>query len=152
MKAVAMIRTKHWVNAWSVMRTANGIGFEYVFLVDLVLGKVPKMNRRKIDLHKPPHDMFVLLSMEQFMEKILPEYNPVSMELTDDAEELHNFTWPENPLIILGPENGDVPDEILALSKQVKITMHGEANCLNVACAGSMAMYDYTQKTGDFKK
>ena len=151
MKALAMIRPKHWPNAWSVMRTANGLGFDYVFLVDLILGKIPRMNRRKIDIHKPPHDMFVLLSMEQFMEKILPEYSPVSMEITDDAEELFAFMWPENPLIILGPENGDVPDEILEVSQQVKVTMNGDANCLNVACAASMAMYDYTQKVSFYR-
>jgi len=150
LKAVAMIRPKHWPNVWSVMRTANGLGFDYVFLVD-INGKIPKITQRKIDLHKPPHDMFVLLSIEQFMEKILPEYSPVSMELTDEAEELFAFRWPENPLIILGPENGDVPGEILELSQQVKVTMNGEANCLNVACVASMAMYDYTQKVSLYR-
>ena len=36
MKSVAMIQTKYWNNAYSVMRTANGLGFDKVYIVDLV--------------------------------------------------------------------------------------------------------------------
>ena len=143
MNSVAMIRTKHWNNAYSVMRTANGLGFDYVYLVDLVMGKPPRMNRRKIDLGRHPHDMFELLTMEVFMEKIVPNYNVVSMELTDDAQELPRFEWPENPLIVVGPENGNVPEDILEKGQQVKVPMPRVVNCFNVTCAASIAMWDY---------
>lgn len=142
MKSVAMIQTKYWKNAYSVMRTANGLGFDYVYLIDLVMGKPPRMNRRKIDLDRKPHDMFELLTMETFMEKIIPNYNVVSMELTDGAQNLAEFEWPEDPLIIVGPEDGNIPDEILQVGQQVKVTMRGVVNCFNVACAASIAMWD----------
>ena len=142
MKSVAMIQTKHWNNAYSVMRTANGLGFDYVYLVDLVMGKPPRMNRRKIDLGRHPHDMFELLTMEVFMEKIVPNYNVVSMELTDEASNLLGFEWPENPLIVVGPENGNIPDEILGTGQQIKVPMGDVVKCFNVACAASIAMWD----------
>lgn len=141
-----MIKTRYWKNAYSVMRTANGLGFDKVYLVDLAMGKPPRMNTRKIDLQKPPHDMFVLLNMEEFMEKIVPNYNVVSMELTDEAEYLSEFEWPDNPLIVLGPENGNIPPEILETGAQVKVPMKGAANCFNVACAASIAIWDYLFK------
>lgn len=142
MKSVAMIRTKHWNNAFSVMRTANGLGFDKVYVVDLVMGRPPKMNRRKIDMDRHPHDMFELLTMEVFMEKIIPNYNVVSMELTDEAQNLADFEWPENPLIVVGPENGNIPDKILESGQQIKVPMPGVVNCFNVACAASIAMWD----------
>jgi len=147
MKSVAMIRTKHWNNAFSVMRTANGLGFDKVYVVDLVMGKPPRMNRRKIDLGRHPHDMFELLTMEVFMEKIVPNYNVVSMELTDAARNLAEFEWPEDPLIVVGPENGSVPDEILQAGQQVKVPMPGVVNCFNVACAASIAMWDQVRSS-----
>ena len=146
MKSVAMINTKYWVNAWSVMRTANGFGFDYVYLVDLRMGKPPKMNIRKIDMKRPPHDMFKLITMDQFMNDVLPNYDAVSMELTDNAENMIDFSWGINPLIILGQEDGNVPDEILAKTRQVKIPMKGHVRCFNVACAGSIAMWDVVSK------
>ena len=142
MKSVAMIQTKHWNNAYSVMRTANGLGFDYVYLVDLVMGKPPRMNRRKIDLGRHPHDMFELITMEVFMEKIVPNYNVVSMELTDEASDLLGFEWPENPLIVVGPENGNIPDEVLETGQQIKVPMGDVVKCFNVACAASIAMWD----------
>lgn len=147
MKSVAMIQTKHWNNAYSVMRTANGLGFDKVYIVDLVMGKPPRMNRRKIDLGRHPHDMFELVTMEEFIGKIVPEYNVVSMELTDKAQNLAEFEWPENPLIVVGPEGGNIPDEILDASQQVKVPMPGVVNCFNVACAASIAMWDQVRSS-----
>ena len=146
MKSVAMIRTKHWNNAYSVMRTANGLGFDYVYLVDLGMGKPPRMNRKKIDLERRPHDMFQLLAMERFMEEVVPSYNVVSMELTEEAQNLAEFEWPENPLIVVGPENGNVPGDILEMGQQVKVSMRDVVKCFNVACAASIAMWDYSSK------
>ena len=147
MKSIAMIKTKHWNNAYSVMRTANGLGFDSVYIVDLVMGKPPRMNRRKIDLGRDPHTMFKLVSMEEFTSNIIPKYNIVSMELTDDAIPLSEYVWPENPLIVVGPENGNVPEPILESGDQVKVPMNGAVKCFNVACASSIAMWDQHLKT-----
>lgn len=145
MKSVAMIGTRYWNNAYSVMRTANGLGFDMVYLVDLTMGRPPRMNRRKIDLLRPPHDMFRIITMETFREKVIPGYNVVSMELTEEAQNLATFEWPEDPLIVVGPENGNIPDEVLKLGAQVKVPMRDVVNCFNVACALSIAMWDQTQ-------
>ena len=130
------------------MRTANGIGFDKVYLVDLFChgGKPPKMNRKKIFMSRAPHDMFELVTRKQFINDILPLYDGVSMELTDDAVDLTDYTWKQNPLIIVGPENGNVPDEILKLTEQVKVPMGGVVKCFNVACAASIAMWDCVTK------
>jgi len=148
MKSVAMIGTKHWNNAYAVMRTANGLGFYKVYLVDLAVcgGKPPKMNRRKIDLKKPPYDMYEIISKEQFIQDVLPNHNGVSMELTDNAVNLKEYTWKSNPIVIVGPENGNIPDDVLAVTDQVKVPMMGLVNCFNVACAASIAMWDCCTK------
>ncbi len=141
MKAVAIVESKHWVNVWSLFRTADGLGFDKMYVVDLRLSSIPRMNRRKIDLDRPPHDKIVLLSRAEFLE-VIPEYDAVSMELTEDAQDLMDYEWGEKPLVIVGPEDGNIPEEILEITDQVKVPMQGLVRCFNVACAGSIAMYD----------
>jgi len=141
MKAVAIVESKHWVNVWSLFRTADGLGFDKIYVVDLRMSAIPRMNRRKIELDKPPNDKIELVSHNEFL-KIIPEYDAVSMELTEGAQNLMDYEWGENPLIIVGPEDGNIPDDILAMSDQVKVPMQGLIRCFNVACAGSIAMYD----------
>lgn len=143
-----MFNTKHWNNAYSVMRTANGVSFDKVYLVDLFCngGQPPRMNRKKIFMQRAPHDMFELVTKEQFMTEILPLYNGVSMELTEKAVNLKDYKWKGNPLVIVGPENGNVPDDVLELTDQIKVPMDGVVNCFNVACAASIAMWDCVSK------
>lgn len=64
----------------------------------------------------------------------------VAVEMCEDATDIREFTWPERSLVILGPEDGDIPTSILATCKH-KIVIPGRF-CLNQAVAGSIALYD----------
>ncbi len=143
MKAIAMYCPKHWPNVWNVFRGAEGFGFDRVYVIGF-RGKI--RNKRKIDLSDAPFGLFSFIERDEF-EDILTKYNPVSMELHPEADELSSFQWPENPLIVLGPEDGSIPRDILEKTQKVKVTMKGHIRCFNVACAGAIAMYDHQIKS-----
>ena len=145
MKSVAIVGSKYWINVWATFRTAEGLGFDKVYVVDLRSPAIPRMIRRKISMDKPPHDKIELLSHNEFL-KILPEYDAVSMELTEEAENLSDYKWGKNPLIIVGPEDGNIPDDILSMTDQIKVPMQGHVRCFNMACAASIAMWDSQRK------
>ena len=64
----------------------------------------------------------------------------VAVELTDDAIELPSFRHPTRAAYILGPEMGNVSQDILDIADHViKIPMR---YCVNVGVAGALVMYD----------
>ena len=142
MRAVALIDSKYWNNVYSTFRTAEGLGFDTVYVVDLRMGKPPKMNRRKIDFERPPWNLFKLVTMEEFLNIIMPQFSCTAMELTEEAEDLGDYEWFDDNLLIMGPEDGNVPQEIIDKCKGVvKVEMEGHIKCFNLACAASIAMY-----------
>ncbi len=74
----------------------------------------------------------------------------VGVELLDEAIELPSFKHPPQAAYILGPERGNLSDEVAALCDDVvKIPT---SFCVNVAMAGAIVMYDRTISTGKFSE
>ena len=72
----------------------------------------------------------------------IPFYCPlVGVELTDEAQPVSTFWHPPNCLYLLGAEDYGLPPEILKRCHLV-IKVPGTAQCLNVAVAGSIVIYD----------
>lgn len=59
---------------------------------------------------------------------------------------LQSFSWPENPLILLGEEGAGVPEELKAT--RVSIPMNQNVESLNAAVSTGIALYDWSVKSG----
>ena len=140
MRAVAMIKPEYWSNVYSILRTADGLGLDSVYIVDYER-KLDKRIKQKLYSGKEPWNKLQFVSMDFFIKEVLSKYNPVALELVDGAIPIDSYTWKENSIVILGPENGNVPDDILSISDCVVIPMSGKTRCMNVACAGSIGIW-----------
>jgi tRNA (guanosine-2'-O-)-methyltransferase len=71
-------------------------------------------------------------------------YRLVAVELDERAVDIFDAEWPERPCLLLGAELGGLPPELLGASELVvQIPQWGLVPCLNVAVAGSIAVYHY---------
>lgn len=69
---------------------------------------------------------------------------PVAIEVRENAEPLHTFVHPKNPVYIFGPEDGFIPQTFLRHCHRFLVipTRH----CLNLANAVSTVLWDRQQK------
>ena len=146
MRAVCFFGWKHPVNVLSIIRTADGFGFNEVILT----------GRKKISLADYPTAMAEYENLQlriitfnepnQCIDYIKSTYSPVCFELHKRAIPIYQYEWPHNPCIIVGHEREGVPQRLLDISDIVFIPMANFIKCLNVGCCASIAMYDYVQK------
>jgi len=89
----------------------------------------------------------------------LPSYDDVRAYLSDkfvvgidnvpDSKPIDEFDWPtdKHVVMVMGQEQVGVPVEILDICDvTLYIKQYGSVRSLNVACASSVAMYDYCTK------
>jgi len=143
-----MISPKRYNNVYSVLRLADGLGIEELIIVsprDLIKERL----ERKIRSNREPWNIITILdSIDELLDYISNEYL-VSMELHPRACDITTFQWKTEPIIIVGPEDSSVPDKIISISDDiVKLPMKGKVRCLNVACAATLAAWDYILKSG----
>ena len=60
---------------------------------------------------------------------------------------LFDFSYPNNPLFLLGTEKGGLPAELKTKDYPiVEIPQYGLIHSLNLSCAGSIVIYHYLYK------
>lgn len=72
--------------------------------------------------------------------------NLVAMERKPglNSQDLRDFTWPENPIMLFGTEGEGLPDDLIEASEHVvHIPMAGLVASLNVACAAGITMFHW---------
>jgi len=148
---ICMISPKRYINVYNVLRLADGVGTEEFIVVsprDLVRSRL----ERKILSKREPWSIITMMdSIGDFVDYVNNEYL-VSMELHPRAHDIPSFQWKSDPCIVVGPEDGNVPEEIISISDDIiKLPMNGKVRCLNVACAATLAVWDYLLKLGDRK-
>lgn len=133
------------MNMGALMRTAHAFGASFCFSVSaaLPIREAYNSDTSKSDTHLP----FYLWDNLEDMQ--LPENcQMVGIELTDEATELPSFRHPLNAAYILGPEKGNLSDEMQAKCQHiVKIPTKF---CVNVSLAGALVMYDRMISLGRF--
>lgn len=71
----------------------------------------------------------------------------VAIEVTDEAQDLHDFAWSRPVAIVFGNEvNGIHERNLKRCDHVVKIPMHGYKNSINVANAFGIVLYDILGK------
>ena len=133
------------MNVGSLLRTAHSFGASFFFTVGT---SVDVHGMRASDTsdafgHIPFYDF------EKPADLLLPRNTSlVAVELLPEAVDLPSFRHPQNAVYVLGPERGNVSDEMLARCTHViKIPMKF---CVNVGVAGAIVMYDRLINLGRF--
>ena len=86
--------------------------------------------------------------IEEFLNYLrTTNYNLVLIEQEKDSTSLFDFTFPSNPLFLLGAEKGGLPNTIKTLNlSTLEIPQYGLVHSLNLSCAGSIVIYHYLYK------
>lgn len=124
-------------NAGNLIRTTHAFGGSFFFFIKPV---VDLKELRHSDTSKAVENL-PLYNFNSPQELILPaKCTLVGVELTDESIELPSFRHPKAAAYVLGPEKGNLSDEMQERCDFiVKIPMKF---CVNVAMAGAIVLYD----------
>ena len=133
------------MNAGNLFRSAHAFGASFVFTIGGIYSpNHAKSNTSKSIVHMP------IYNYNNFSDFLAPEGAIlVGVELTDDAIDLPKFKHPQKAIYILGPEKGNLSNNILSRCKYtVRIPTKF---CINLAMAGAIVMYDRVISLGQYK-
>lgn len=132
-------------NLGNLVRSAHAFGASFFFTVgaEADLQKVRASDTAGSFDHMPFYQYENASAME------LPEdCTLVGVEFIDESVELPSFRHPVRAAYVLGPEMGNLSDEMIARCDHVvKIPMKF---CVNVGVAGALVMYDRMLSMGRF--
>lgn len=149
------LRSTH--NVGSLLRTAEGLGVEQVYLTGYT--PYPHLDHdrrlphlaRKIDsqIHKTALDAEVLVDWSQatdifpVLESLQSQgYTLAALEQTEQAIALPSFTVPDKLVVIVGREVEGIEAAVLAKAAvHLEIPMLGRKESFNVVQAAAMALY-----------
>ncbi len=146
-------------NVGSLFRSADGAGFEKVYLVGHTPAPIDRFGRARKDFQKTALGAEKTLPWEYVaswkdMLAILQEQNMQSIAIEQDARaviytHIALSTSPQRPLaLILGNEVDGLSPEVLDHADVIaEIPMMGGKNSLNVCVAGSIVMYDILRRS-----
>lgn len=161
MRQIALIihnvRSAH--NVGSMLRTAEGLGVELVFMTgytpypsapaDQRLPHLASSVSRKIDKTALGAQKHLKWQPQPDLSKLLDRlksqgYEIAALEQTPKAIELNKFKPSAKLVLIVGNEVGGLPAAVLKLADaQVQIPMSGKKESFNVAVAAAIAMYHF---------
>ena len=125
-------------NLGTLWRSAESFGAAYIFTIG---NRYKKQNTdtTKAYRHTPLHRY---ITSEEFSSPY--DCQIVGIEQTDTSESLVDFKHPERAVYILGAEDNGLPERLL--EKCHRVIHIPTPNCINVAVAGSIVMYDRKAK------
>jgi 23S rRNA (guanosine2251-2'-O)-methyltransferase len=135
------IRSLH--NVGSVLRTADGSGWDKVYLCGYT-GCPPDRRIEKVSLGA---EEFVEWEQRDSVVDLIEElkkdgFEVCALEQTVKAENLLEASFGKDVALIVGNEVEGVEEETLnACDRHLEISMHGEKASLNVSIAAGIAMY-----------
>lgn len=139
---VALWNPKAQVNIGTMLRSAHNLGAAFVS----VFGhryRHQSSDTVKSYRHIP---LFTYDNCEDFWDHLPKDCLPVAVEIHRRSKDLTKVTHPERAVYILGPEDGSLPEFIT--DRAHVIVQIPSKFCLNLACAGSIVLYDRLLKRG----
>lgn len=141
---VAVYGSSNYFNFGSIVRISHNFLCNKIYAVDMNGGKYYK----KATMGARKYETIVPMTLDEFLVEV-KERNLVSFERRPglETEDIHNFAWPSNPVVVFGGEKFGIPDELLkASSHVVSIPVAGVLNDFNIAIACGIALYDWQHK------
>lgn len=137
---VALYNAKSPANLGGAMRAAHCFGAAAIYLVG---DRFPPIHRLPADTTKA-YRHTPCLQVTAIHDVIPSSAELVVVELVDKAEPLTRFCHPERAVYLFGPEDGSVPDDLVALADRV--VMIPTRHCLNLAATVNVVLYDRESK------
>ncbi len=133
------------MNVGNLLRSAHAFGASFFFTINPAVD-VKGMHASDTS---GAFDHIPFYNFAKPADLILPmNTSLVAVELVEGAIELPSFRHPQSAIYVLGPERGNVSDEMLArCDYTIKIPMKF---CINVGVAGALVMYDRLISYGRF--
>ncbi len=137
---VAAFNFSYGVNLGVLIRSAEAAGAEAVWIVGRDFYYRPAT--KGSDWWLPVE---VVASPRACLERAAGEgYTVVALQQGPGAAPVFGARWPERPLIVVGNEGDGLPTAFLeAAALQLALPVYGRVDSLNVAVAGSVAMYAF---------
>jgi TrmH family RNA methyltransferase len=130
-------------NLGTIIRTADALGISDIFAVDCADIYSPKTARSamgalfRVNVEK---------SDESTVFAKLAGYETFASVLSDYAEPLGSFDFPEKSAIFIGNEANGLPENVIKnCTRRVTIKMRGNAESLNAAAAASILIYELSK-------
>lgn len=133
--AVGVFNPKKEVNVGSLWRSASIFGAAYIFTIGARYHK-QSSDTMKSYRHIP---LYTYSDFDDFYEHMPYDCQLIGVELSKDAIDLATFRHPERAIYLLGAEDHGLPPSVLERCQHV-LQLQGDY-CLNVAIAGSIALY-----------
>jgi TrmH family RNA methyltransferase len=130
-------------NLGTIIRTADALGISDIFAVDCADIYSPKTVRSAMGAL---FRVNVEISDEDAVFAKLSDYETFASVLSENADVLGSFDFPEKSAIFIGNEANGLPDNVINKCKrQVTIKMRGNAESLNAAAAASILIYELSK-------
>ena len=140
--AIGVFNAKTDHNIGTLWRSAYILGASYIFTV----GKRYKKQTSDVTRTWSRIPYFHYDTLEDLTNNIPYDCFLIGVELTDDAQFLHEFVHPKRAIYLLGSEDQGLPEAILKRCNAV-VKLPGNSS-LNVAVTGSIVCHDRAAKTG----
>jgi tRNA G18 (ribose-2'-O)-methylase SpoU len=137
---IGIVGSKTASNVGTLWRSAHALEAAFIFTAGR---RFPKQASDTVKAwkHVP---MFEYDNADDLFAHIPKDCVPVAVELDERSRPLAKYTHPERAVYILGAEDGGIPKAVLSRCRDI-IQIPGR-NCLNVAVAGSIVLYDREAK------
>lgn len=124
-------------NLGTVLRTANGAGYNEVYLINCTDPYSPKAVRASMS------GIFFVKIHQGSKEEVLKTLANVPIICADmDGEDIFSFNPPEKFCLCIGNEGGGISDEVMNTAKyKVRIPMQSTCESLNAGVSAGIAMY-----------
>jgi tRNA G18 (ribose-2'-O)-methylase SpoU len=138
--AIGVFNAKTEHNVGTLWRSAFILGASYIFTV----GKRVKKQTSDVTKTWARIPYFHYDTVEDLLENIPYDCRLIGIELTDDAEWLHDFEHPKRAIYLLGSEDQGLPEAVLKRCQAI-VKLPGNSS-LNVAVTGSIVLHDRVAK------
>lgn len=138
--AVAVAYPKKSVNIGTLLRSAVIFGASAIYIVGARYSGQPG-DTLKAERHVP---VMHFATWDALWASLPRDWQPVAVERGEGSRELRTLTHPKHAVYVLGPEDGNVPPEVVRKCVAT-VELPGDY-CLNVSVAGSIVMYDRIAK------
>ena len=136
---IGIWKHQHSINAGSLFRSAEAFNADFVFTI----GRKYKKTAADVTNATGQIPCFNYISGDDFLAHIPLGARLVCVEISDNSAKLQEFVHPDKAVYLLGHESDGIPKKIT--DKGIVVTIPSEF-CLNVAAAGSIALYDRIAK------
>ncbi len=142
--AIGVERSSKQLNLGNLMRSSHAFGASFFFTIGATYKAIEGMSDTSKSLSHMPFYNWQSIEEVQFPVGC----RLVGVELVDEAIALPSFRHPLNAAYILGPERGNLSDEVIERCDY--LVQIPTKFCVNVAMAGAIVMYDRTLSFGRF--